>query len=129
MARRGWGRIVSISSIHGQLGERGALAYDIAKSGLNQATRTLAVEWGRHGVLVNAVAPGFVDTKMAQGAGESEFDKEWFRTGFLEHGRLPVGRAAKPVEIAAIVSWLVGDENTYLSGQVLTVDGGLTVTL
>ena len=65
MSERGYGRIVNITSIHGRFGEETALAYDVAKGGLEQATRTLAIELSRHGVLVNAVAPGFVPTRMS----------------------------------------------------------------
>ena len=66
MAERGYGRIVNITSIHGEVGEETALSYDVAKAGLNQATRTLAIELGPSAVLVNAVAPGFVSTRMSK---------------------------------------------------------------
>jgi NAD(P)-dependent dehydrogenase (short-subunit alcohol dehydrogenase family) len=128
MAERGYGRIVNITSIHGEVGEEGALSYDIAKAGLNQATRTLAIELGRQGVLVNAVAPGFVATRMSIVGGRDELESEWFRDVYVTHGKLPLRRAAQPPEIAAHVAWLASDENTYLTGQVVTVDGGLTVT-
>jgi NAD(P)-dependent dehydrogenase (short-subunit alcohol dehydrogenase family) len=128
MAERGYGRIVNITSIHGEVGEEGALSYDIAKAGLNQATRTLAIELGRQGVLVNAVAPGFVATRMSIVGGRDELESDWFRDVYVTHGKLPLRRAAQPPEIAAHVAWLASDENTYLTGQVVTVDGGLTVT-
>jgi 3-oxoacyl-[acyl-carrier protein] reductase len=128
MAERGYGRIVNITSIHGEVGEEGALSYDIAKAGLNQATRTLAIELGRRGVLVNAVAPGFVATRMSIVDGRDELESDWFRDVYVTHGKLPLRRAAQPPEIAAHVAWLASDENTYLTGQVVTVDGGLTVT-
>jgi NAD(P)-dependent dehydrogenase (short-subunit alcohol dehydrogenase family) len=128
MTERGYGRIVNVTSIHGRFGEEQALAYDIAKAGLEQATRTLAIELGRHGVLVNAVAPGFVDTRMSIVDGRSELESEAFREVYVTHRKLPLLRAAKPTEIAAHVAWLASDQNTYLTGQVVTVDGGLTVT-
>jgi NAD(P)-dependent dehydrogenase (short-subunit alcohol dehydrogenase family) len=128
MIDRGYGRIVNITSIHGQVGEETALAYDVAKSGLNQATRTLAIELGRHGVLVNAVAPGFVATRMAIVDGRNELESGWFRDVYVQHGKLPLRRWAEPQEIARHVAWLASEENTYLTGQVVTVDGGLTVT-
>ena len=128
MAERGYGRIVNITSIHGRFGEELALSYDTAKGGLDQATRTLAIELSRHGVLVNAIAPGFVNTRMAVVDGVNELEGEWFRSIYLENGKLPMRRHAEPAEIAAHVAWLASDQNTYVTGQVLTVDGGLTVT-
>src|SRR5262249_41451354 len=128
MAERGYGRIVNITSIHGEFGEETALSYDIAKGGLNQATRTLAIELGRAGVLVNAVAPGFVSTRMSIVDGRNELESEWFRDVYIDRGKLPLRRYAEPAEIASHVAWLASDRNTYLTGQVVTVDGGVTVT-
>jgi NAD(P)-dependent dehydrogenase (short-subunit alcohol dehydrogenase family) len=128
MSERGYGRIVNVTSIHGEVGEENSLAYDIAKAGLNQATRTLAIELGRHGVLVNAVAPGFVATRMSVVDGENELESDWFRDVYLKYGKLPLRRPAEPTDIASPVAWLASDDNTYLTGQVVTVDGGLTVT-
>jgi NAD(P)-dependent dehydrogenase (short-subunit alcohol dehydrogenase family) len=128
MIDRGYGRIVNITSIHGRFGEETALAYDIAKGGLEQATRTQAVEWSRHGVLVNAVAPGFVATRMAVVDGRNELESKWFEDVYITYGKLPLRRYAMPGEIAQHVAWLACDRNTYVTGQVLTVDGGITVT-
>jgi NAD(P)-dependent dehydrogenase (short-subunit alcohol dehydrogenase family) len=127
MVARGYGRIVNITSVHGQFGEETGLSYDVAKAGLNQATRTLAIELGRGGVLVNAVAPGFVATRMSVVDGRDELQSDWFREIYLEYGKLPLRRHAEPWEIARHVVWLASDQNTYLTGQVVTVDGGLTV--
>jgi NAD(P)-dependent dehydrogenase (short-subunit alcohol dehydrogenase family) len=128
MIERGFGRIVNISSIRGQYGEELGLSYDIAKSGLNQATRTLAIELGPHGILVNAVAPGFVATRMSIVDGKDELESDWFKDVYVKYGKLPLRRAAQPAEIAQHVAWLASEENTYLTGQIVTVDGGLTVT-
>ena len=128
MMSRGYGRIVNITSIHGRFGEEQALSYDAAKGGLEQATRTLAIEFSRHGVLVNAVAPGFVSTRMSVVDGVNELDSEWFNDVYVRHGKLPMRRYAQPSEIAAQVAWLASSENSYVTGQVLTVDGGVTVT-
>ena len=128
MTERGYGRIVNITSVHGRFGEETALAYDVAKGGLEQATRTLAVELARLGVLVNAVAPGFVATRMSVVDGTDELESAPFATVYLDHGKLPIRRYALPPEIAEHVAWLASDRNTYVTGQVLTVDGGLTVT-
>lgn len=128
MIRRGYGRIVNITSIHGRFGEEQALSYDAAKGGLDQATRTLAIELARYGVLVNAVAPGFVSTRMSVVDGVNELDSEWFNDVYVRYGKLPMRRYAQPSEIAAQVAWLASSENSYVTGQVLTVDGGVTVT-
>jgi NAD(P)-dependent dehydrogenase (short-subunit alcohol dehydrogenase family) len=128
MSVRGYGRIVNITSIHGRFGEETALAYDVAKGGLEQATRTLAIELSRHGVLVNAVAPGFVSTRMSIVDGKNELETEWFEDVYVKYGKLPLRRYAKPEEIAHHVAWLACERNTYVTGQVLTVDGGVTVT-
>jgi 3-oxoacyl-[acyl-carrier protein] reductase len=119
---------VNITSIHGRFGEEQALSYDAAKGGLEQATRTLAIELSRHGVLVNAVAPGFVSTRMSVVDGVNELDGEWFHEIYVRYGKLPIRRYAQPSEIAAHVAWLASAENSYATGQVLTVDGGVTVT-
>jgi len=128
MRARGYGRIVNITSIHGRFGEEQALSYDVAKGGLDQATRTLAIELSRYGVLVNAIAPGFVSTRMSVVNGRNELDSEWFHTVYLEHGKLPIRRYAMPAEIAEHAAWLASERNTYVTGHVLTVDGGVTVT-
>lgn len=128
MASRGAGRIVSITSIHATNSEVGSLAYDCAKAGLEAATRALAVELAPRGVLVNSLAPGFVRTRMSIVNGVDELESDWFRDFYVSRGRLPLRRAAEPAEIAATVSHLVSPENTYLTGQRVVVDGGLTVT-
>ncbi|CAN5261182.1 SDR family NAD(P)-dependent oxidoreductase [soil metagenome] len=128
MAERGYGRILSVTSIHGEFGEELSLSYDASKAGLNGATRTLAIELGPQGVLVNALAPGFVRTRMSVVEGQDELEAEWFKTVYLENRKLPLRRAAEPPEIAAHAAWLCSEENTYLTGQVVRVDGGVTVT-
>jgi len=129
MASRGAGRIVNITSVHSSNSEVGSLAYDCAKAALEAATRVLAIEFGPRGVLVNSVAPGFVRTRMSIVNGVDELESDWFRDIYIAHGRLPVRRPAEPAEIAATVSHLVSPENTYLTGQRIVVDGGMTVTL
>jgi NAD(P)-dependent dehydrogenase (short-subunit alcohol dehydrogenase family) len=128
MAKRGYGRIVNVTSINGAFGERGGLAYDAAKAGLDQATRTLAIEYGGRGVLCNAVAPGFVETRMSLVDGVLETETEEFAQVYVEGGRLPLGRAAQPEEIGGLVAWLCSSDNTYVTAQVIRIDGGLTAT-
>ena len=126
MADRGYGRILNITSIHGRLSEPLSLAYDVSKGGLEAATRTVALELAGSGVLVNAIAPGFVETPMSIVDGENELDSDWFQSIYVGHERLPMRRAAQPAEIAVHVAWLCSADNTYLTGQTITVDGGLS---
>ncbi len=129
MAARGWGRIVNVTSVHASVGEPGTLAYDVAKAGLEAATRAAAIELAPWGVLVNAVAPGFVSTRMALVDGVDELDLPEPHAVYIEHGRIPLRRGARPGEVAELVVWLAGEENSYVTGQSVRVDGGLTVRL
>lgn len=122
------GRIIHITSIHGERAERGASAYSMAKAAINQLCRALALELAERGILVNAIAPGFVDTPMSVVNGVNELDSEWFRRNYVEGHHLPLRRAARPEEIAGVAYFLAGPDATYITGQVLTVDGGLTIT-
>ncbi|MEO9176402.1 MAG: SDR family oxidoreductase [Gaiellales bacterium] len=126
MARTGGGRIVNVTSVHAVQSERTSISYDAAKGGLDAATRTLALELGAHGVLVNSIAPGFVRTRMSVVDGRSELETDWFRDTYAESGRIAVGRAAEPSEIASAISHLVSADNTYVTGARIMVDGGLT---
>jgi NAD(P)-dependent dehydrogenase (short-subunit alcohol dehydrogenase family) len=126
MAASGGGRIVNVTSVHATNSERTSISYDAAKGGLDAATRTLALELGAHGVLVNSVAPGFVRTRMSVVDGQDELETDWFRDSYVASGRIPLGRAAEPPEIAAAISHLVSADNTYISGARIMIDGGLT---
>ena len=122
MAARGYGRIVNVTSVHARVSARDALAYDTSKAGLEGATRTLGLELACSGVLVNAVAPGFVATR------EDELQIEPLKRTYIDEGRLPQGRSATPDEVAELILWLAGPANTYVAGQTFTIDGGLTAT-
>jgi NAD(P)-dependent dehydrogenase (short-subunit alcohol dehydrogenase family) len=123
------GRIIHVTSIHGGRAESGSSAYAMAKAALNQFCRGLAVELAARGILVNAIAPGFIDTEMSIGPdGVSELETEWFRSNYVEGNHLPLRRAGQPEEIAGVAAFLAGPDATYLTGQVITVDGGLTIT-
>ncbi|WP_395638059.1 SDR family NAD(P)-dependent oxidoreductase [Pseudolysinimonas sp.] len=129
MRERGFGRIVTITSVHARQAQAASLAYDVSKAGLEAATRSAALDLARYGVLANAVAPGFVRTRMSLlPDGRDETDTDEFRATYVEGGKLPLGRAATPAEVAHAVAFLAARENTYITGQVLTVDGGLTMT-
>jgi 3-oxoacyl-[acyl-carrier protein] reductase len=129
MALQGFGRIVNVSSVHARVSEPGCISYDVSKAGLEAATRVAALDLADRGVLVNAVAPGFVATRMAITDGMDELDSEWFRTVYVDNAQLPLRRAAQPEEVARAVAWLASADNTYMTGQVITVDGGMTARL
>ena len=122
------GRIIHVTSIHGGHSEAGASAYSMAKAAVNQYCRSLAIELAPKGILVNAIAPGFVQTPMSIVNGVSELESEWFKKNYMEGHHLPLKRAGQPEEIAGVAFFLAGPDATYLTGQVLTVDGGLTIT-
>lgn len=88
----------------------------------------MALELADKGILVNAIAPGFVNTPMSVSEGENELETKWFRDNYVVGGHLPLRRAAAPDEIAGVAFFLAGKDASYITGQVITVDGGLTVT-
>jgi len=117
MLRMRWGRIVNISSVAGLAGNVGQANYAAAKAGLIGLTRTLAREVASRGITVNAVAPGFVDTDMTASLPEA------WRAQALS--AIPAGQFGSPHDVAAAVAFFVSDEAAYITGQVLSVDGGL----
>ena len=121
------GRIVHITSIHGERAERGSSAYAVAKAAINHYCRALALELADRGILVNAIAPGFVDTPMSVVDGVNELHTDWFAENYITGHHLPLRRAGRPEEIASVAWFLAGADSTYITGQVITVDGGLTI--
>ena len=118
MRERGWGRVVNTSSI-GSLGNIGQANYSASKAGVIGLTKTLALEYAKYGVTVTCVAPGAVMTPML--AGVPDQIREKITAG------IPVGRIAEPREIAAVHAFLASDEAAFITGQVIFVDGGMSV--
>jgi len=115
MISKRWGRIVSISSVSALIGTRGQANYAAAKAGIHGATRSLARELGSRGVTVNAVAPGIIAGDMTDGVfDESQID-----------ALVPMKRAGRADEVAALVAFLVSEESAYISGQIIGINGAM----
>lgn len=119
MMRRRWGRIINMSSIVGVRGNAGQANYAAAKAGVIGLTKALARELAPRGITVNAVAPGFIDTAMTAALTDAQ------RQAMLE--RIGSGRLGEPGDVAALVRFLAGEEAGYITGQVIEVDGGMSL--
>jgi 3-oxoacyl-[acyl-carrier protein] reductase len=115
MIRTRWGRVINISSVAGVAGNRGQVNYAAAKGALNSATKALSLEVASRGITVNAVAPGVIASPMA----DAVFDAATIAQ------MVPAKRAGTPQEVAALVGFLAGDEAGYISGQVISINGGM----
>lgn len=115
MVRTRWGRIITISSIAGLTGNRGQVNYSAAKGALHAATKSLSLELASRGITVNAIAPGIIESDMSA----DTFDKETITR------MVPMRRAGKPQEVADLVGFLASDQAAYITGQVISVNGGM----
>jgi 3-oxoacyl-[acyl-carrier protein] reductase len=115
MLRTRWGRIINISSIAAITGNHGQVNYSAAKGALHSATKSLARELASRGITVNAVAPGIIDTAMGQAAFDAAAIAEL----------VPMKRAGKPEEVAALVAFLASEQAAYISGQIISINGAM----
>lgn len=120
MKQRGYGRIVNIGSIWAVVSKAGRCTYAATKNGIHGVTNTLAVELGPYGILVNTVCPGFTATELTRQNNTPE------QISAIER-EIPLGRMAQPREIAELIYFLGSEQNTYITGQKITADGGFTV--
>jgi len=120
MKKNNFGRIVFISSLYATRAREGRSAYSISKAGLEALARSIAIEYAACGVLVNVVAPGFVRTNLTE---KNNSVQDILKI----ESSIPLGRLADPKEIASVVSYLTSEENTYITGQTILVDGGLSI--
>jgi NAD(P)-dependent dehydrogenase (short-subunit alcohol dehydrogenase family) len=123
-------RILNIASIMGVRGSRDSLAYSTAKGGIVNMTRCLACDLAADAINVNAICPGFIDTRMAllpDGSGH-EHETDWFRDIYIRYRRIPMARSGKPADIAGPAYFLCSDDSAYVTGQILLVDGGVSST-
>lgn len=119
MAKARWGRIVSIASVVGLVGNTGQTNYSASKAGLIGFSKSVAREYAARGVTVNVVAPGFIGTDM------TGVLKEQVKEAIL--GQIPLGRMGSPEDVARAVAFFASEESSYVTGQVLAVDGGMTM--
>ncbi len=119
MSEKKWGRIVNISSIWGKIGKQGRAAYSASKFAIDGLTLGLATEYSAKGILANCIAPGFIDTSLTRRMLTENQIKNLTQ-------QVPVGRLGEVNEIASLVLWLSSEENTFVSGQNIAIDGGFT---
>lgn len=117
MKKRQYGRIVNLSSIWSLVSKERRITYSASKAAINGITRALAIELASFNVLVNAVAPGYVNTDLTKQNNTTEQLEEIKKT-------IPIGRLAEPIEIAELVTFLCSEKNSYITGQTIFIDGG-----
>ncbi|MEP6789720.1 MAG: 3-oxoacyl-ACP reductase FabG [Ramlibacter sp.] len=115
MIRTRWGRIINVTSVAGLAGNRGQVNYSAAKGALHAATKSLSLEIASRGITVNSVAPGIIETSMSEAAFDAKAIAQL----------VPVKRAGRPEEVAGLIAYLASDEAGYITGQVISINGGM----
>jgi gluconate 5-dehydrogenase len=123
MIIRGRGKIINIASVQSELARPTIAAYTTAKGGLRNLTRAMAAEWAAAGLQINALAPGYIHTEMTQHLVDDQAFNAWVL------GRTPAGRWGSSTDLVGPAIWLASDGSDYVNGQVIYVDGGMTVVL
>jgi NAD(P)-dependent dehydrogenase (short-subunit alcohol dehydrogenase family) len=124
-------RVLNIASVNGLRGSTENLSYSTAKGGIVNMTRCLACDLAPYNILVNAIAPGFINTRMSilpNGMGH-EHETEWFKEIYIKNRRIPLARAGTPDDVAGPALFFCSDDSKYVTGQILPVDGGMLTTL
>ncbi|MCH2604443.1 MAG: SDR family oxidoreductase [Candidatus Nitrosopelagicus sp.] len=119
MKIRNFGRIVNISSVWGQKSKEGRTLYSSSKAALDALTRSLAIEFASYNILINSVAPGYIETDMLKQCNTED------ELNIIRH-TIPMKRFGKKIEIAELVKFLTSENNSYITGQIFTIDGGYT---
>jgi NAD(P)-dependent dehydrogenase (short-subunit alcohol dehydrogenase family) len=128
MIERRYGRMVNVSSTQSIAAEAAVGAYAASKGAINAWSRALAVDLAEHGILVNVVAPGCIRTEMSIVDGADETESDYFQKWYVGERKIPLARPGTAEEIASAILFLSGDQCTYITGQTLVIDGGLTIT-
>ncbi|BBH20620.1 oxidoreductase [Paenibacillus baekrokdamisoli] len=122
------GAIINVSSINGYRALNLSSHYNAAKGALDQLTRCTAAELSPHGIRINGVAPGFIDTGLSVIGGINELETDWFKDYYVGMRKIPLARPGLPEEVASVIAFLASDAASYIQGTILPVDGGLSTT-
>jgi 3-oxoacyl-[acyl-carrier protein] reductase len=128
MVQQQWGRIVSVSSVQATTSSGDCGAYCATKGGIISITKSMAVELAPYNVMCNVIAPGFIRTPASFVDGVDETTTDWFQNYYVGMRKVPLARAGLPTDVAGTAIFLASDYCRYLTGQVITVDGGLSST-
>jgi len=126
--REGLGRLVNVSAMHSQYSHPNMLNYDIAKAGMEAMTRSMAVDYA-DSLIANTVAPGFIATPMITDTfGGNALEQDWFKDWYVKNRKIPLARAGETEEVARLIRFLASPDNSYVTGQMIPIDGGLSAT-
>lgn len=122
------GAIMNVSSINSSRALNLSSHYNAAKGALDQLTRGTALELSAHGIRVNGVAPGFIETELSVVSGVNELETDWFKDYYVGMRKIPLARAGQVDEVASVIAFLASDDASYIQGATIPVDGGLSTT-